>query len=86
MRPEFRLNPDNLFVPLTVNSGIVLERIVIPEIPIEELVTRKVMKPQIEQNGEPSRRPRISGPHEFEVSFQPYVNKAEGACPLCLDP
>jgi hypothetical protein len=55
----FGLNPDNLFAPLTVNPEIVLERIAIPEIPIEELVTPETMRLQIAPGGELRRRHRI---------------------------
>jgi hypothetical protein len=47
----FRLSPDNLFVPLTVNPDVVLERMAISEIPIEQLVTFETMKPQIATDG-----------------------------------
>jgi hypothetical protein len=62
-----------------VNPEIALERIAIPEIPIKELVAPDAMRPQITTDGELRRRHKISGPHEFAVSLQAYVNKAAGA-------
>jgi hypothetical protein len=83
IRPGLHLSPDDLFAPLKVNPKIVLERMAIPEIPIEELVTSETMRPQIATDGELRRRHRIPGPREFAVSLQPYVDKAVDTCPLC---
>jgi hypothetical protein len=66
-----------------VNLEIILERIAIPEIPIEELVPAEIMRPQIATHGELRGRHRIPGRHEFAVSLQALVNKAAGTCPIC---
>jgi hypothetical protein len=76
IRARFSLNCDNLFAPLTVNPEIVIERIAIHEIPIEELVTSETMRLQIASDGELRRRHSIPGYHEFPVSLQAFVNKA----------
>jgi hypothetical protein len=83
IRAGFRLDLENLFSPLTVNPQIVLERIAIPEIPIEEFATPETMTPQITMGGKLPRRHRIPRPHEFALSLQAQVDKAAGTCSLC---
>jgi hypothetical protein len=80
IRARFRLNPDNLFAPLTMNPEIVFERIAISEIPIEQFVTPEAVSTEVAKDGEIRRRHWILGPHEFVASLQAHINKAGGTC------
>jgi hypothetical protein len=80
---RFRLNPTHLFAPLTVTSAEVLDRIVLPELPLEEFIFDDVDEVTRTVEG-PGRRPaQILGLSERGITLKAYVNEITGICPLC---
>jgi hypothetical protein len=82
LRAGFRLNPKYLLVPLTITRTEIRERIVVPELYLEEFVcsapnevARAVERPT-------SLRASIPGPTEFAISLKAYSGKIAATC--CL--
>jgi hypothetical protein len=83
-RPGFRLNPHDLLGPLTVNPTEVLNKIGVPEMSLEQLVSGET-----DEDSESQERPtcqivRIARPMEFAVSLKAYLDKLVGICPFFL--
>jgi hypothetical protein len=84
VRTGFFLKPENLLGPVGVNRTRVLERIEVPELPVDEAF----MYPEIinlpTRPGIPTRRRGpVPGPTSFAVSLAAYIEKVPGTCPLC---
>jgi hypothetical protein len=82
-RAAFRLNPNDLLGPLTVNPIEVLNRIGVPEMSLEQLISGETDEGSESQQKPIPRRVRIPSPIEFAVSLKAYVDKLSGVCPLC---
>jgi hypothetical protein len=82
-RAGFNLNSTQLLGPLTVNPAEVLERIAVPEMALQELVSLDPSTAPASSDRAIHRRARIPAPLEFAVSLKAYVDKVSGTCPLC---
>jgi hypothetical protein len=85
-RAGFNLNPIQLLGPLTVNPAKVLERITVPEMALQELVSLDPSVAPASSDKSIHRRARIPAPLEFAVSLKAYVDKVSGTCPFCGHP
>jgi hypothetical protein len=80
---EFRLNPKNLFAPLTVTPADVLARIAIPQIGLEDYIFGATPEGPLPAGRARHRRALVPGPTEFAVNLKTYVDKMAGTCLLC---
>jgi hypothetical protein len=83
MRAGFRLNPDALFASVTLHPEIIIEKISLPEISVQEYVEPETLRPPPRTDRAAGKRFQIPAPHEFAVSLQAYVKRVGGTCPLC---
>jgi hypothetical protein len=77
------LNPENLFVPMSISRMKVLERIAHPDVPIEEFLGSEANRAPGDATGASRRRWAIPGPSTFAISLHAYVEKVAGTCPRC---
>jgi hypothetical protein len=83
LRAGFRLNPKNLLVALAVTRTEVGERIVVPELSLEEFIFSATGEAVRAAEKSACRRAPIPGPTEFAISLKGYVDKIAASCPLC---
>jgi hypothetical protein len=84
VRTGFFLKPENLLGPVKINGTKVLERIEVPELPVDEafMYPETIDLPALP--GIPTRRRApVPGPTSFAVSRAAYIRKVTGTCPLC---
>jgi hypothetical protein len=79
----FQLNPDNLFAPVALHPEIVIEKISLPEISLQEYVEPETLRPPLRTDRVARKQFQIPAPHGFTVSLQAYVKRVGGTCPLC---
>jgi hypothetical protein len=83
-RARFRLNSDNLLIPLTVDPTPVLNRLDVPELPFDDaFLFPGQLDPQRLQLTAQRRRQRLPGPAQFAINFMASVDATVGKCPLC---
>ena len=82
-RAGFRLDPHNLFAPLTVNPAEVLDRLKVPDISLESFVSLGQEEDLSSTISSDHRRIRIPRPSEFAISLKAYADTVTGTCPLC---
>jgi hypothetical protein len=80
LRAGFRLNPKYLLVPLTITRTGILERIVVPELYLEQFVFSAPN--EVVRAAERSTRLRASipGPTEFAIRLKAYIGKTAATC------
>jgi hypothetical protein len=84
VRTGFFLKLENLLGTVGVNGTRVLERIEVPELPVDEAFTYPETIDLPTPPGIPTpRRAPVPGPTSFAVSFAAYIEKVTGTCPLC---
>jgi hypothetical protein len=83
LRAGFRLNPKDLLAALTVTRTEARERIVVPELSLEEFVFLAPDEAVKAAERPACRRVPIPGPTEFAISLKADVDKVAATCPLC---
>jgi hypothetical protein len=84
VRAGFFLKPENLLGPVGVNVTRVLERIEVPELPVDEAFMYPETIDLPTRPGIPTRRRApVPGPTSFAVSLAAYIEKVTGTCLLC---
>jgi hypothetical protein len=84
VRVSFFLKPENLLDPVRVDGMRVLERIKVPELPVEEAFMYPKTIDLPTWLGIPTRRRApVPGPTSFVVSLAAHIEKVTGTCPLC---
>jgi len=83
LRMGLELKTQHLLGAVTVNSGIVLERISAPEVSLEEFIYPENLDPWGTQDRRNPKRQRIHTPSAFAIWLAAYVKKLAGECPLC---
>jgi hypothetical protein len=83
VRAGFRLNPENLYAPLTMTPADVLARIAKPEVGLEDDIFGAPPEVLLPAARAGHRRAPIPRPTEFAVNMKAYVDKVAGTCPLC---
>jgi hypothetical protein len=83
MRARLRLNPENLFAPVTMSPMKIHERIAHPEVPIEEFLGSEANAAPGQATGASRRRSAIPALSMFAITLHAYVQKVAGICPLC---
>jgi hypothetical protein len=84
--PGFQLNPDNHFAPVTLHPEILIERISLPEILLQEYVEPETLRPPLRTDRAARKRFQIPAPRELAVSLQTYVKGVGGTCPSVAIP
>jgi hypothetical protein len=79
----FCLNLRDFWTPTTGTQAEVLDRIALPELPLEEPLFSDVDEVARIAGSSGRRRAPISGPAELAISLWEYVDQVAGACPLC---
>jgi hypothetical protein len=82
-RPGFRLNPNDLLAPLTVNPQDVLEQITRPECTLDELIDILPIGLPVTADSVTHRSDQIPGPSVFAVILQAYIKTVGSECFLC---
>jgi hypothetical protein len=78
------LKPKNLLDPVGVNGTRVLERIEVPELPVDEAFMYPETINFLTRPGIPTRRRApFPGPTSCAVSLTAYIEKVTGTCHLC---
>jgi hypothetical protein len=84
VRAGFFLKPENLLGPVGVNEMRVLERIEVPELPVDEAFMHSEVIDLPTRPGILTRRwAPVPRPTSFAVSLAAYIEKVTGICPLC---
>jgi hypothetical protein len=84
VRAGFCLKPDNLPGPVGVNGTRVLERVEVPELPVDQAFMYPESIDLPTRPGIPTRRQApVPGPTSFAVCLAAYIEKVTGTCPLC---
>jgi hypothetical protein len=83
VRAGFFLKPENALGHVGVNGTRVLERIEVPELPVDEAFMYPETIDLPTRPGIPTRRRApVPGPTSFAVSLAAYIEKVIGTCPL----
>jgi hypothetical protein len=84
VRADFFLKPEKLLCPVGVNGTSVLERIEVPELPVDEAFIYLETIDLPTRPGIPTRRRApVPGPTSFAVSLAAYIEKVTRTYPLC---
>jgi hypothetical protein len=84
VRAGFFLKPANLLGPVGVNGTRVLERIKVPELPVDEAFMYLETIDLPTRPGIPTRRRApVAGPTLFAFGPAAYIEKVTGVSPLC---
>jgi hypothetical protein len=84
VRAGFFLKPENLLSSVGVNGTRILERIEVPELPVDEAFMYPETINLSTQPGIPTRRRApVPGPTSFAVILAAYIEKVTGTFPLC---
>jgi hypothetical protein len=84
VRTGFFLKPKNLLGPVGVNGTRVLERIKVPELPVDESFMYPETIDLATRPGIPTRRRApVPGPTSLVASLATYTEKVTRSCPLC---
>jgi hypothetical protein len=82
LRVGFRLNQKNILAPLTMTGAEIRERIVVPELSLEEFVF-SALDEAVRAAERPTRqRTPIPGPTEFRICLKAYVGTVVTTCPF----
>jgi hypothetical protein len=81
LRAGFHLNPKNLLALLIVTRTEVLERIILPELSLEDVIFSAPDEAVRAAERPASRRAPIPGPIEFTISLKADVDTVAATCP-----